>query len=94
MDSYDPARVIAGWANAELTVGPNGAGNLSRSCDTKRAQSARGTFRASSDIEGKGFTRFRARAMIDDKSRTSDISPAVRFFVFNEKPDPDRLDPR
>ncbi len=29
--------------------------------------------------------------MIDDKSRTSDISPAVRFFVFTEKPDPDRL---
>jgi hypothetical protein len=43
------------------------------------------------DIRGKGFTRFRAQATIDEKSRQSDISPAVRFFIFTEKPDPDHL---
>ena len=43
------------------------------------------------NIAGKGFTRFRAQAAIDERSRKSDIGPAVRFFVFTEKPNPDRL---
>jgi len=76
VDSYDPARVIAFWANAEL-IGPDGATPV--------------TPAPVLHIAGKGYTRFRAQATIDDKSRASDISPAVRFFVFQEKPDPDRL---
>jgi hypothetical protein len=43
------------------------------------------------NIAGKGFTRFRADAIIDENSRRSDIGPAVRFFVFTEKPNPDQL---
>ncbi len=84
VDSYDPARVIAAWAGAEL-IGPQGALPL--------AQVKPGPVPASLVIPlaGKGFTRFHATAMIDDKSRASDISPAVRFFVFPALPDPDRM---
>ena len=32
----------------------------------------------------------RARAVIDERSKHSDISPAVRFFVFTGKPHPER----
>ena len=45
------------------------------------------------NIAGKGFTRFRAQAAIDERSRQSDIGPAVRFFVFTEKPEPRSSDP-
>ena len=42
-------------------------------------------------LEGNGFTRFRAVVGVDEKSLGSDIHPSVRFFVFDRKPDPDRL---
>jgi len=83
VDSYDPARVITRWANAEL-VGPSGAVKLE--LDTPKLPST-----VVRDLRGKGFTRFRAQATVDEKSRQSDINPAVRFFVFTEKPDPDHL---
>ncbi|MCW5966305.1 MAG: hypothetical protein KIT83_19870, partial [Bryobacterales bacterium] len=41
-------------------------------------------------LEGKA-QRFRAQAVIDERSRQSDISPAVRFFVFTEEPDTEQL---
>ena len=84
VDSYDPARVIAAWSDAEL-VGPAGV----QSIPNAKPGAVPATLIL--NIEGKGYTRFRASAMIDDKCRTSDISPAVRFFIFKEKPDPDRL---
>lgn len=84
VDSYNPARVIAAWAGAEL-VGPGGPRPIP---ETKPGPVPAELVL---DIAGKGYTRFRAHPMIDDKARTSDISPAVRFFVFTEKPDPDRL---
>ena len=43
------------------------------------------------DIAGKGYTRFRAIVSFDDQCLQNDIGPAVRFFVFKEKPDPERL---
>lgn len=83
VDSYDPARVIAGWSGAELS-GPNGTEALNAApFNVKPIQKF--------DIAGKGFTRFRATAFIDEKSRLSDISPALRFFVFTEEPDRERL---
>jgi hypothetical protein len=83
VDSYDPARVIAGWSDAEL-VGPQGVEKLELSSPKIPSSIVK-------DLRGKGFTRFRAQATIDEKSRQSDINPAVRFFVFTEKPDPDHL---
>jgi hypothetical protein len=84
VDSYDPAKVIAGWANAELS-GPAGTMKL------KDAATAKLSVPMTWNIDGKGFTRFRASASIDDRSKKSDIGPAVRFFVFTEKPNPDQL---
>src|SRR5260370_2349327 len=43
------------------------------------------------DIAGKGYTRLRAGVGRDDGERKDDISPGVRFFVFKDKPDPERL---
>jgi hypothetical protein len=84
VDSYDPAKVIAGWANAEL-IGPTGTMKL------EDAATAKLSAPMSWNIAGKGFTRFRASASIDERSKKSDIGPAVRFFVFTEKPNPDQL---
>jgi hypothetical protein len=104
VDSYDRSRVIAGWANAEL-IGPQGAVKLA-SLPAKQnvtaeelrlkdasAEGIRGAIPSmlAWDIAGKGFTRFLAQAAVDERSRQSDISPAIRFFVFGEKPDPDHL---
>jgi len=41
--------------------------------------------------DGLGFTRLTGSVGIEDASRSSDISPSVRFFVFKEKPDLERL---
>jgi hypothetical protein len=42
-------------------------------------------------IEGLGLKRLTGAVGIDDNARSSDINPNVRFFVFTEKPDLDRL---
>ena len=42
-------------------------------------------------LDGTGFTRFRAVVGVDEESLGSDIHPSVRFFVFDRKPDRDRL---
>jgi hypothetical protein len=84
VDSYDPSKVIGGWTNAELT-GPTGTMKL------ENAAAAKISVPTMWNIAGKGFTRFRANATIDDRSKKSDIGPAVRFFVFTEKPNPEQL---
>jgi hypothetical protein len=39
------------------------------------------------DIAGKGYTRFRAAAGIDESSVRNEINPRIRFFIFSEQPD-------
>ena len=104
VDSYDPSKVVAGWAHAEL-IGPSGTVPLQKLSSQEPAGSVELTLKEEKttavsarmstpmvwNIAGKGFTRFRAQAAIDERSRKSDIGPAVRFFVFTEKPNPDRL---
>ena len=82
-DSYDPARTVAGWKQAEL-VGPQGTRPLP---DGPQALNSTVVH----DIAGQGFTRFRAAAGIDENCLQSDISPRVRFFIFGEEPDPHQL---
>src|SRR5581483_3009851 len=101
IDSYDPSRVIAGWADAEL-VSPGGVTRLT-ALET-RSKFTRGPLRIGTqtysdavtaatpselvyDIAGRGFTRFRATVGLDEKCRTDEINPRVRFFVFTEAPD-------
>ncbi|MDQ6705746.1 MAG: DUF1549 domain-containing protein, partial [Acidobacteriota bacterium] len=101
VDSYDPSRTVAGWADVELT-GSNGTKKLSELAtlskvsakpltaleahfDQSIAPSVPSTLIY--DIDGLGFTRMRGHVAVDDVSVKSDISPAVRFFVFSAEPD-------
>ncbi len=105
VDSYDPARVVAGWGNAYL-VGPGGVTPLA-SFET-RSRVEKRTLRIQKEdfpaslvaptpsetvykIAGKGYTRFRAVVGVDEISLTSEIGPRIRFFVFAEEPDRQNL---
>lgn len=83
VDSYDPARIGIRWTGLELT-GPGGTTRLDDFAAKVPSTIQR-------KIDARGFTRFRAKIVIDAASQQSDISPAVRFFVFTAKPEPDRL---
>jgi hypothetical protein len=102
---YDPARTVAGWADLEAT-GPQGpvkiADLTTLSKPEKRAVKFEGVAHENAlvypvgtlvmyPIEGLGLTRLRGAVGLDDGARSSDISPNVRFFVFTEKPDLERL---
>jgi hypothetical protein len=102
---YDPDRTVAGWANLQA-AGPKGPvkiADLTTLSPTKRgALTIEGARREDSlilpvgqlvmyPIEGLGLTRLTGSVGIDDGARGSDINPNVRFFVFTEKPDRDRL---
>jgi hypothetical protein len=82
VDSYDPSRVKLLWRDAQL-VGPGGAvpvpGDVVLGKETPL------------DLKGKGYTRFQALLAVDPSSNQSDISPAVRGFVFDETPNPRKL---
>ncbi len=45
------------------------------------------------DIAGRGFTRFRGRVAVENSSLRSDIIPRIRFFVFQQEPNMERLVP-
>lgn len=105
VDSYDPARTIAGWADIEFT-GSTGTKKLSELTtlskpEAKPLTSAKTRFDQAItpavpstlvyDISGLGFTRMRGRVAVDDSSVRSDINPAVRFFVFSSEPDRHQL---
>ncbi len=97
VDSYDPDRVAAGWIQPEL-VGPHGTEPLAATTGEiqvggRKLPALKAPLPSSLHFKlpDKGYTRFRARAGIDDDCVRSDISPAVRFFVFTEKPDPEQL---
>lgn len=45
------------------------------------------------DLAGKGFTRFRGTLGIENREITSDINPQIRFFVFEQEPNMERLTP-
>jgi hypothetical protein len=106
VDTYDPARLVAGWANAELVGRDGSVTPLAQFATTKLQRTAlmfrnqrqpRDGFamaansRVVFDIAGKGFTRFRGTAGVDIGSYKSDILGKVRFFVFDEEPDMQQL---
>jgi hypothetical protein len=45
------------------------------------------------DVSGQGYTRLRGLAALENKEITSDISPAIRFFIFQTEPNMERLTP-
>nr|MDQ2901186.1 DUF1549 domain-containing protein [Acidobacteriota bacterium] len=101
VDSYDPSRTVAGWADVEL-AGSKGTKKLGELTTLSKVQakpltSLEAHFDQSIapavpstliyDIDGLGFTRMHGRVAVDDSSVKSDINPAVRFFVFSAEPD-------
>ncbi len=102
---YDPLRTVAGWANLEA-VGPKGPvkiAELTTLAKVTRGPVAFGTVKHDDaivapvdalvmfPIEGLGLTSLTGAVGVDEKSQSSDINPNVRFFVFTDKPDRDRL---
>jgi hypothetical protein len=102
---YDPLRTVVGWANLEA-VGPKGPvkiAELTTLAKVTRGPVAFGTAKHEDaivapvdalvmfPIEGLGLTSLTGAVGVDEKSQSSDINPNVRFFVFIEKPDRDRL---
>jgi hypothetical protein len=101
VDSYDLSRVTAGWIDAEL-VSATATTKLATIRTTKRAAVAGPLTPNKQpavealisgvpnelvyDLKGQNFKRFRATIAIDSKSLTSEISPAIRAFVFTEEP--------
>ena len=83
-DSYDRSRVIASWSDAKL-AGPAGATPLPGTTNLRVPSEL--VF----PLTGKGYTRFQATLLVDKTSQQSDINPRVRFFVFDQPPDPERL---
>ncbi|HEY6391273.1 MAG TPA: DUF1549 domain-containing protein [Bryobacteraceae bacterium] len=104
--SYSPERALPAWMDAVL-IGAKGETPLSAlqpksgqftkgpvTLDERTHADALRTTLPSEliyDISGAGFTRLRATVGLDDACRKDDISPGVRFFVFKDKPDPERL---
>ncbi len=98
---YDPARTVAGWIDLKVDGKPvAGLTTLSKpsigtlTTDKVKHEGSLLTPVGSLilyPIEGLGFKRLTGGVGIDDGARTSDINPNVRFFVFTEKPDLERL---
>ena len=103
--SYNRNLVTTGWVNAVL-IGPDGQKRLqdltTESSVTRgkihlEGQEFSDALIGSSsselifDLAGRHYTRLQAIVGVDDSSQRDDVSPRVRFFIFSQKPDPDRL---
>ncbi len=104
--SYSPERVLPAWIDAVL-IGANGetpvsalqpkSGQFTKAPITLGERTHVDALQTTLpseliyDIHGVGYTRLRATVGLDDACRKDDISPGVRFFVFKDKPDPERL---
>jgi Protein of unknown function (DUF1549)/Protein of unknown function (DUF1553)/Planctomycete cytochrome C len=102
---YDPVRTVAGWADLQA-VGPKGPVKIADlttfSKPTRGPLAIEGVKYEDAlimpvgslimySVDGLGLTHLTGAVGIDDNTRSSDINPNVRFFVFTEKPDRDRL---
>lgn len=103
VDSYDPSRVRTGWVNPTL-IAKLSSGNRSRTnslatnteihrkdLPPSPALSTELGALVRIPIDGRAYRRFQADVAVDLRSQPSDIAPSVRFFVFQEKPDLERL---
>ncbi|MCS7023658.1 MAG: PSD1 and planctomycete cytochrome C domain-containing protein [Bryobacteraceae bacterium] len=90
VDSYDPARVVPMWKNAVLLRGKQQT-KLSELLAGVDPEKLSLPSRLVVDLAGKKFERLRATVDVTDASKASDVNPAVRFFIFDQEPDPKRL---
>ena len=98
---YDPSRTVAGWLDlkvdgkpvadlatiAKPSIGPITADKVKHDGSIIAPVGSLILY----PIEGLGLKRLTGAVGVDDASRTSDVNPNVRFFVFTEKPDLERL---
>jgi hypothetical protein len=107
--SNAPERVLPMWSKAEFVAADGSTVPLSaltpldptglRQAADPGDAAARVTVKNPSqlvyDISGKGFARFRGTADIENARSEvgSTLNPALRFFVFDAEPSPDRLVP-
>lgn len=96
VDSYDPSRVRAGWANLEL-LHEGGATPLGKPDGVLMQKEGEAAVLSAAlpsvvrlPLPAGSYTKLRGAALIDERSKQSDISPAVRFFVFTEEPHPEQ----
>lgn len=98
---YDPARTVAGWIDLKadgkpvadlttLTKPSIGALTIDKVKHEGSLVTPVGSL-VLYPIEGLGLKRLTGAVGLDDDARSSDINPNVRFFVFTEKPDLERL---
>lgn len=90
VDSYDPARVVPKWKNAVFVKGSKET-PLSELLPGVDPEKLPLPARLVVDLGGRKFERFRATVEVDAASKASDIGPAIRFFVFDQEPDPRRM---
>jgi hypothetical protein len=104
--SNAPERVLPVWTGVEL-VGPDGVTPITalepadasgrRPADAAEPGrlAVRNPSRLAFDIAGRGFTRLRGTADVDNARSEvgSTLNPALRFFVFDVEPNMDRLVP-
>ncbi len=98
---YDPSRTVAGWIDLKVDGKPVAdLATLSkpsiRTLTTEKVKHEGSLVTPVGSlilypIEGLGLKRLTGAVGIDDDARTSEINPNVRFFVFTEKPDLERL---
>jgi hypothetical protein len=98
---YDPSRTVAGWIDLKADGKP--VAELPSLSKPKIATLTVDKIKHEASIiapvgslilypiEGLGLKRLTGAVGLDDGARSSDINPNVRFFVFTEKPDLDRL---
>ncbi len=87
--SYSPEKVEAIWAKGTFT-GPDVTAPLS---DTPEGLRVKTPSVQVFDIAGKGYTRFTGAVAIENKEVTSEINPQIRFFIFDQPPNLERLTP-
>jgi hypothetical protein len=88
IDSYDPARVIPQWKDAVLLKGTERVplATLTGGTDPEKL-----ALPSQLSIAADGFDRFQAVAQVAKESAASDVGPAIRFFLFDQEPDLQRL---
>lgn len=90
VDSYDPTRVVPMWKDAVFVKGKKET-RLSELLPGVDPEKLTLPARLVVDLQGRKFDRFRATAEVATASKASDVGPAIRFFVFDQEPDPKRL---
>jgi Protein of unknown function (DUF1553)/Protein of unknown function (DUF1549) len=97
--SYSPEKVEALWANVEL-AGPGGVTRLAsmKPVDGSGLRDGDGVpvktpSRLVYDIGGRRFTKLRGGVALENREITSEINPRIRFLVFRDGPNMERLTP-